>query len=90
MSDSTRTTQDNIYNILSDLWMGYREEDAFEEFVSYNDLGLPLSYAVSNQIVKPTETTNQIVNETWELLLEVLSLDDTGFEDLEAMLDLAE
>ncbi len=41
MSDTDKTTFENKCDILSDLWMNYRFEKQFEDFVNYNDLGLP-------------------------------------------------
>ena len=73
--------------ILADLWLNFRDDEEFKDFVEYNDLGLPLSYALTANIVKPTNLTEQFVNETFDLLLAALEIsDDTGFETLDQML----
>jgi hypothetical protein len=79
----SETTLENKANILSELWLGYKNDDNFEDFFAYNDLGLPLSYAISNGIVKATEVSNRFVNETFALLLASLEVEDEGFEELD-------
>lgn len=79
----TETTFQNKCNILSELWMNYRHDQNFEEFISYNDLGLPLAYILSSGIANATEASERFVGETFNLLLSSLEVDDTGFETLD-------
>jgi hypothetical protein len=79
----SETTLENKALILSELWLGYKNDQNFEDFFSYNDLGLPLAYAVANNIVKATEVSNKFVNETFELLLASLEVEDEGFSELD-------
>ena len=76
-SFSTKTS------ILADLWMNYRQDPEFEDFVSYNDLGLPLGYAISVGAAKPTQIGENFINETFELLLAGLNIVDRGYETLD-------
>lgn len=77
--------------ILADLWMNYRLDDEFKDFFEYNDLGLPLSYAIANNIVEKTPTAETMVNETFELLLSALEEpDDMGFDSLDDLLGFQE
>ena len=81
------TTNDNKAFILADLWMNFRDDEEFQDFVQYNDLGLPLAYAVSNGIVKVTDKAQSMIDETFMLLLAGLSIaEDTGFETLDDIL----
>jgi hypothetical protein len=80
------TTFENKCLILADLWLNYRNDDNFEDFIEYNDMGLPLAYALSEGIVKGTELSDKFIDETFDLLLSGLGLDDIGFEDLEDLL----
>jgi hypothetical protein len=73
--------------ILADLWLNYREDENFTEFIAYNDLGLPLAYAIANGIVESTEMAARFVEETFELLVDGLDIEDTGFETLDDMLE---
>jgi hypothetical protein len=72
--------------ILSDLWLNYRDDEQFEEFIKYNDLGLPLAYAISEEIVVATDSAKSTINETFELLLVEIVANDTGFENLKDVL----
>jgi hypothetical protein len=72
--------------ILADLWMDYREDAEFKDFIEYNDLGLPLAYAISSGIVDPSVLAKQYIEETFSLLLGALKIEeDTGFESLDDM-----
>jgi hypothetical protein len=77
------TTQENKADILAELWLNYRDDQNFEDFIAYNDLGLPLAYLLSTNIVKGTEMADKFIDETFELLLASLEVEDTGFETLD-------
>lgn len=81
------TSYEDKAAILADLWLNYRQDVDFADFIEYNDLGLPLAYAISESIVESTEIAARFVEETFELLLEGLDIEeDTGFETLDDML----
>ena len=75
--------------ILSDLWLNYKEDITFRDFIQYNDLGLPLAFVISEDIVETTPMAEQYINEAWELFVDGLEIEDTGFDTLDQMLDLA-
>lgn len=83
------TEFDTRCSILADLWMNYRGDEGFESFIEYNDLGLPLAYLISSNIVKPNaELATGFINETFELLMAALELEeDFGFASLDEMLN---
>jgi hypothetical protein len=76
--------------ILSDLWMEYRDDEAFKELIEYADLGFPLAYAIFNGIVPRVEQAEDFINGTFDLLLQSLGVEDTGFENLNGLFDTAE
>jgi hypothetical protein len=85
MSDTTSI--ENKANILADFYIEYKGSEQFADFFSYNDLGLPIAYAISSGIVGNTKLAEGFINETFELLLEVLGVgDDTGFDTLDDIL----
>lgn len=90
MTDSTTTPFSNKCQILSDLWITYKGDEEFADFIEYSDLGLPLAYAISNDIVKSTDLAENFINETFDLLLAGLGIEDTGFETLDDLLGIAE
>jgi hypothetical protein len=78
---------DNKTQILAELWMDYRNDEDFQDFFEYNDLGLPLAYALANNIVESNSLAQQFVDETFRLLLLGLEIkEDTGFEVLDDVL----
>jgi hypothetical protein len=81
------TTYSDKTEILADLWLNYRHDEEFQDFVEYNDIGLPLAYAIANGIVKNTDLAEGYIVETFDLLLAGLDVDeDTGFETLDDLL----
>lgn len=83
MSDSDKTPLSNKCDILAELWVNYKNDSEFEDFISYNDLGLPLAYLISMEIVPSTDMAEKFVEETWSVFLGALSIEDEGFESLE-------
>lgn len=41
--------------ILAELWLEHRDEEEFQDFFGYHDLGLPLAYAISENVVLSTK-----------------------------------
>lgn len=76
--------------ILAEVWLNYRSDEQFQDFIEYNDLGLPLAYAIDSDIVKSTEMAQRFIEETFDLLLASLKVEDTGFENLDSLLMVAE
>lgn len=90
MSETHTTPFSSRVEILGDLWLNYRSDEEFQDFMEYNDLGLPLSYLLSADIVKPTPLAQVFVDETWDLFLGALEVEDNGFESLDEILGLSE
>lgn len=73
--------------ILHQLWMDYRHNEDFEDFIEYNDLGLPLAYFIHEDIVKPTPVAEMYIGETFNLFLAALEADpDEDYESLDELL----
>jgi hypothetical protein len=85
---SKETTFEAKCDILAELWLNHRDDEDFIEFCEYNDLGLPLSYLLANDVVGSTEAAIKFVDETFGLLLEKLSLEDRGFTSLDDLIGL--
>ena len=82
------TDFNTVTTILGELWIDYKGDEAFEDFIQYNDLGLPLAYAVTQGLVDLHEQGVLYIAETWDLLVEALSLDETVvWESLDDMLE---
>jgi hypothetical protein len=76
--------------ILADLWINYRDDDQFQDFIQYNDLGLPLGYLINTNLATPTEQGIMYVEETFNLLCAALELDlDRTYDSLLQMFELS-
>ena len=76
--------------ILGDFYSDYKHEKDFEDFMEFNDLGLPLAYFVAQSLCNPSDDGVIYINETWELFLASLGLTDTRFTNLEEVFLAAE
>ena len=85
-----KTTFNDKCSILADLWLNYRHEDDFSDFIEYNDLGLPLAFLLDEGLVKASnESAKNMVKESFDSLLTALELEDDGFDTLDDMLGLS-
>ena len=78
------TSFESICSILGDLWMDYKSDKYFKDFIEYNDIGLPIAFLVDNELVEPGKLARQYVYETWDIFLAALEIkEDLGWESLE-------
>lgn len=87
---TTRESLENLdyktkCSILNKVWLTYRYEDEFEDFVSYNDLGLPLAAMIDEGIVSSTPQAEIYIEETYALLLSALDIEDKEYASMEEM-----
>jgi hypothetical protein len=82
MTDST--TFESKCDILAEVFTEMKNDADWVDFFEYNDLGLPLAYLLSTDIVKSTPKAQILVEETFALMLESAGdVEDIGFESLE-------
>lgn len=79
----TATSYENKVDILADLWTNYREEEAFADMFAYGDISFPLAFMLKAGIVDTTERAEGFINEAFDILLDVVGLDDEGFDNLD-------
>jgi hypothetical protein len=61
--------------VLAQLWLDFREDEKFEAFVDYNDIGLPMAYYVAQGLVKDlTPLGEQYIEESFRMLIELLNI----------------
>jgi hypothetical protein len=77
----------DVCNILGELFSQYKEDKDFKDFIEFNDLGLPLAYLTRENLAVPSDDGARYIMETWEIFLQGLSLEDTGFTDLDSVLE---
>jgi Zn-dependent M28 family amino/carboxypeptidase len=66
--------------------MNHRGDEEFRDFVEYNDLGLPLAYAVAENVISVSDKARLFIEETFDVFLAGLEIEDTGFETLDELL----
>jgi hypothetical protein len=81
------TVFSNICDILGELFINYKEDKEFKDFIEFNDLGLPLAYMVKEHLDTPSDDGIRYIMESWEIFLAGLDLEDTGFTDLNSVLE---
>ncbi len=81
----SREKAEIIFEFIND----YREDEAFQDFFSYNDLGVPLAVMIVNDLVILNEGGVDVINETWESLCENLNDADVEY-DYESLNELIE
>jgi hypothetical protein len=73
--------------ILADLLANYKGSDDFADFIAYNDIGLPLAYAVREDLVTLNPLGEVYIVETYDVLIASLEADPNGeYESLEDLL----
>ena len=72
--------------ILGELY--HSKIDLFREFIEYNDIGLPIAFLNAEGLIMVRDDGIRYVQETWELFLAELGLDDVGFQNLDEVLEL--
>ena len=77
------TDFDRKCEILADLWLNYRDEEFWEDFIEFHDLGLPAAYMIANEIVESTSIAATFVEQAWEMMLRLLEVEDGEFFSLE-------
>jgi predicted RNA-binding protein associated with RNAse of E/G family len=68
---------------LASLWLEFKQDKDFADFIKYNDIGLPMAYYVAEGLV--TELTplgEQYILETFELFLSLINVTEEEIDDL--------
>ena len=83
----TREKAEIIFEFIN----GYRSDEAFEDFFSYNDLGVPMAVMIVNELVILTDKGLQVIDETWLELCSVLNNADPeyDYESLDELIEMA-
>jgi uncharacterized protein YaiI (UPF0178 family) len=87
MATNPGTPFDVVCEILADMWVNHKTEEGLEDFISYNDIGLPLAFAVAEGMATISDKGKTFINETWNLLLATLEIEeDAGYESFDDLM----
>jgi hypothetical protein len=77
-------------DILGNFYLNYKDDSSIKEFIEFNDVGLPLAYLKSEGLCELTDQAILYINETFNLLLATLGVEDIGYDSLDHLLYTAE
>ena len=82
----TREKAEIIFEFMND----HSSDEAFEDFFSYNDLGVPMAVMIVNDLIILTDEGLDVINETWKSLCEELNDADAeyDYEDLDELIEM--
>jgi hypothetical protein len=60
---------------IGQLWIEFREDEDFKNFMDYNDLGCPMAYMVAQGLIKDlTPLGEEMINETFKMFLDLINV----------------
>lgn len=72
--------------VLGQLWIEFRGDEDFSDFMEYNDLGLPMAYMVAEGLIKECSPVgDDLINETFSMFLALLEVKESDFDVLESI-----
>ena len=81
------TTFSNKCNILSELWIKYRNEEKLADFFDYNDISLPLAFMISEGVITERNVIIEgFIEEAFIVFLAAIKIEDQGFDNLDEVL----
>ncbi|NBQ35794.1 MAG: hypothetical protein EBU16_04720 [Actinobacteria bacterium] len=78
--------------ILGQFWFEFRDDEDLQNFVEYNDVGLPLAWFIASGLVTATDMAEDYVRETFNHFLAALEVTDeevAGCTNLDEVLAVA-
>ena len=74
--------------ILGQFWFEFRDDDKLKDFIEYNDIGLPLAWYISAEVVDPKPIAEEYIDETFSLFLSALAVSEEEAEQFQTLDDL--
>lgn len=81
-----KTSYGNKVQILGKFWLQCRSDNDLQEFLDENDLGLPVAYALSAGMVEGGAEAKELIEETFDRVLNSMGIEDHGFSTLAEVL----
>lgn len=70
--------------ILGQLWIEFRDDEDFKNFIEYNDIGLPLAYFTAHGLVKElTPMGDTMIEETFDMLISLLEVTENEIDEFD-------
>lgn len=68
--------------LLTQMYDKYNRTEHLADLFAMNNLGFPLAWSYANGLVNLEQGGIDVIEETWEAVLELFGLTDTGFTNL--------
>lgn len=82
----SKTSYENKVQILGKFWLQCRSDNDLQEFLDDNDLGLPVAYALSTGMVEGGAEAKELIEETFDRVIDSMGIEDRGFSTLAEVL----
>ena len=87
-SQEHETPLEDKAQIILEFVQDFQVTGEYDEFFDYNDLGIPLAIAITQDMADLTESGLAIFEETWSQLCELFEMDKTeSYESIEDLMD---
>jgi hypothetical protein len=74
-------------NIICEFVEANFNDDLYDDFFVYNDLGVPMAVALKGSLINLTDEGQRVFNETWSDLCEIFGADPNAeYSDLEDLI----
>ena len=84
----SETPFDTQCEILTELWLNYRDEEPVMPLFEYFDIGFPMAFAYNQGLIKLEPIAKEMVSNCWLGVIESFGHgQDTGFETLSDLTD---
>jgi len=77
-------------NILGQFWFEFRDDEKLKDFIEYNDIGLPLAWFISTDVVVPNPVAETYVCETFDLFMAALKISEKHIDGFDNLKDIFE
>jgi hypothetical protein len=82
------TNFSNICDILGEVFSEHAEQENLKDFIYVHNLSFPLAFMYTENLATPSATGIKYIMSTWKLFLELVGVEDTGFTDLDSVLNI--
>ena len=69
--------------VIGQLWIEFRNDEDFDAFMDYNDLGGPMAYMVAEGLIKDlTPVGEEMIEETFKMFLELINVTEEEIDSV--------
>ena len=87
-STNHKTPLENKAQIVVEFIQDYKDDEEYEEFFEYNDLGIPLAIAITQDMAYLTDSGSNVFEETWARLCDLFDADvSDSYESIDELMD---